>query len=183
MSDLLKAFQTAEANRRNGNITHYSLSYKSFKSDSESIVIRSKSWKYGYWFKTILGSRLWGYEKLPKELTMDSRMVRKGSKYYLCHVIPIETRTGPKPGTVVSIDPGMRTFMTCYDPVNHQIQELSKGTDSTRIFHSLKHADKLEKEIRSTSNKRKRVRMKKALKRMRQRLINRIKDMHRKTAA
>ena len=183
LSDLMKAYKTCWSNKRNGNITHFSLSFKTCLDESESIVVRVKNWSNRYWFKTKLGSRLWGYEKLPEKLLMDSRMVRKGNKYYICNLIPLEINPSPSKNSIVSIDPGMRTFLTCYDPIKEQILELSNGSDPTRIFHSLKHADKLEKKIKSIPNKSKRYRMKKALKRIRQRLINRVKDMHRKCAS
>ncbi|KAK9374653.1 uncharacterized protein V1513DRAFT_445563 [Lipomyces chichibuensis] len=67
-------------------------------------------------------------ESSPKILTRDSRLLRKRSgRYFL--ITPNkgkEKRKSATPGAFVFIDPGVRTFLTCYDS-NENIVEVGRG--------------------------------------------------------
>ncbi|MCK9358151.1 MAG: transposase, partial [Dehalococcoidia bacterium] len=67
---------------------------------------------------------------LPSRFTGDSRLVheRATGEYYLCIPVYRPTRTVERTGpTIVSIDPGVRTFATCYNPAAGEITEHGKS--------------------------------------------------------
>jgi hypothetical protein len=67
-------------------------------------------------------------EALPYDLVYDSRLIKTGTgHYYLCVPKPLEARsesqapifnetTKSKGASVIAVDPGVRTFNTCFDP-------------------------------------------------------------------
>jgi putative transposase len=86
---------------------------------------------------------------------------------------------GPSQDRVASIDPGVRTFATVYDPEG----EVSSwgAADMSRIYRLAHAADDLQsrwtsKEVRA----RKRWRMKRAAARIRQKIRNLVRDLHHK---
>jgi hypothetical protein len=118
MNDLLKAYQTNFAKGNN----QFKIKYRSKKSESESIVIHSNNWKgAGIFFPTIFGKKpIESAEPLPKKLNYDCRLQRtRLGKFYFCLLLPLETRGDnqtPKwvnsEDGIISLDPGVRTFMT-----------------------------------------------------------------------
>ena len=136
-----------------GKAAHkFELKFRSRKARQESISIHSKHWShargtygnlFGCGWKNVSTS-----EPLPEKLKYDARLIRtKLGEYYLCIPAPLEPRgesQAPDPAldSVVSLDPGVRTFMTAYSP-DGQVLEWGAG-DTTRIHRLCISLDKLQ---------------------------------------
>jgi len=84
--------------------------------------------------------------------------------FYLCVSVPLDIIDNQDDvrGKVISLDPGVRTFMTGYDP-DGQLIEWGNG-DLNKIFKLSKKYDKLQSDkdfALGRTNKRKRFRLKK----------------------
>ncbi|KAK9490107.1 hypothetical protein V1508DRAFT_425913, partial [Lipomyces doorenjongii] len=57
-------------------------------------------------------------EPLPHDLKYNTRLVyqRTTGHYYLCVPMPLQVLEGPSSGRLISLDPGVRTFLTGYTP-------------------------------------------------------------------
>ncbi len=132
-------------------------------------------------------TKLHAAEKLPCEVDNAVRFVRdRLGKYYL--VIPMEVKPAslrsekqaPKTAeSIVSLDPGIRTFQTTYD-VNGVTSEWGKG-NMKDIFIYCRLVDKCQKAWMTKTGSRKRA-TKKLWYRMIDKLKNKIKEIHRKMA-
>jgi putative transposase len=155
------------------------------KRRDQSIVIHSKHWRNGKLFKdpTIFGSTpLRGAEPLPTALNYDSRLIRdKCGKYFLCIPLPLDDHLAhTQEGEIVALDPGVRTFMTGYDP-SGKILEIG-ANDMTRIYRLCDTMDDIQSRFQQPTTKaRKRYRLKRAWKRLQTRVRNLIDEVHKKT--
>lgn len=108
--------------------------------------------------------------------------------YYLC--LPIEYKlqsdsqakefTENDLDGVISLDPGVRTFMTGYDVYNQSVFHFAPNAIK-KIEKVVKRIDKLESTMSKSQNKRK-MAIRMAIFRLRKRLKNLVKDMHCKIA-
>ncbi|KAK9319446.1 hypothetical protein V1517DRAFT_332509, partial [Lipomyces orientalis] len=144
MDDLLKAFHSGLA-RYKSDKKNFKIRYRSGKKCfQESIVIHSKHWAHGsgkYAFLRHMKSA----EKLPEKLSSDSRLVmeRSTGHFYLCLPGPLEMVEGPTGvPRVISLDPGVRSFMTGYTP-DGEVVELGKG-DIGHIYRLCHRMDDLQ---------------------------------------
>ncbi|KAK9375264.1 putative transposase DNA-binding domain-containing protein [Lipomyces chichibuensis] len=183
MDDLLKAFASGVARYKTDKKV-FKIRYRSRqKCFQESIVIPSKHWlrcsgKYAF-------LRHMKSEKgLPEKLLYDSRLVmeRLTSHFYLCVPGPLEEVEGPAGiPRVVSLDPGVRTFMTGYTP-DGEVLELGKA-DIGHIYRLCHRMDALQSRwsVKGLEHK-KRWRMKRAAAMIRRRVRNLVDDLHCRTA-
>jgi len=188
MNDTLKALKAYKA-KKAVNQNGFTFRYRS-KRDEQSLTILKKHWGC----KSGSSSRLFSSavlktsrttKPLPEELPHDSRLIKdKLNRYYLC--IPMDQVLKPNPRTpakMVAIDPGVRTFLTCYDQEGH-ITEIGKG-DKTRLFQLGLCADKLQSKIKKLPRQRGRAarknKMRKALLRIYDRIRNLTDDVHKKS--
>lgn len=79
----------------------------------------------------------------------------------------------------ISLDPGIRTFMTYYDGESYG--EIGAGFAKS-LRPLMKAADKLNSKISETKNKRKKQIFQKAHNRITKKITNKVKDLHRQTA-
>ncbi|KAK9365347.1 recf/recn/smc domain-containing protein [Lipomyces kononenkoae] len=167
MDDVLKAFKAGAARYKKDKKV-FEIQYRSRRNCfQESIVIHSKHWKRRsgkYAFLLRLNSGKKG-ETLPDTLPHDSRLVRERltGHFYLCVPGPLDVVEGPAGvGRVMSLDPGVRTFMTGYSP-DGEVIELGKA-DIGHIYLS-------RWSVQAITHK-KRWRMKKAAAMIRRRIRN-----------
>jgi putative transposase len=105
----------------------------------------------------------------------------KWNEFYLCipEDIPPASISIPR-NNAISLDPGVRTFLTGYDP-SGQIVEIGKQ-DANTIFLMCLQADKTMAKAAKAGTHKQRYRRKRAAARVRQRIQDKIKDLHRKAA-
>lgn len=127
---------------------------------------------------------------LPPEFEHDTRLLheRKTGFYYLCvpmTVAPLPETQGRQPphrtgeGKVVSIDPGIRTFATCYDP-SGAVTEWGSGKETTQLlFWLLRKAGRLEEKAKRSKGRHRR-RIAAVAARIRKRSTDLVNELHRK---
>lgn len=177
---LMSTFKTSK--KLHGN--NFRMKYKTKKDRSQTISILARDWnrnrgEYAF-LKTVIVS------ERPPEInhTVNVTMNRLGH-FYMCVSIPLDVsdnQDGVK-GKVISLDPGVRTFMTGYDP-NGRVVEWGNG-DLNKIFRLSKRYDKLQKDkdlAIGRKNKRKRYKLKIKMYRIIVRIRNLINECHHQLA-
>lgn len=186
MMDVLKAWKAYKAMKKE-NQNGFKLKFRSKRDDTQSIAVLSRHWgrKRGAYAQVFSKTKLKSYDKkhpLPEKLPHDSRLLMdRKKKYFLC--IPIDreqydTSYQQEKGKIVALDPGVRTFLTCYDQ-DGLVSEIAKG-DRNRLFRLALHIDKLTAK-KAKANKQSRYRMKKAIRRAHDKIRNLCDEMHKKT--
>jgi len=136
-----------------------------------------------------LGELHWAEQLPPVE--HDCRLQRTSlGKLFLC--LPIAASRPPPPPPlvpgenqarskrVVALDPGVRTFLTGYDPAGHLI-DIAPGAVA-RIVDLAAQLDRLTSIVALAPNARKRLRLRKAPMRLRERIRSVVNDVHKKAA-
>jgi putative transposase len=196
MCDVLKAYTTSFALLKAKHITKFKMMERTLKDASTSIVIHSKHWKntkskkilYAAAFKKAGAEEtLQTSEALPETILYDCRLQRtRLGHYYFCLLLPGNasenqarvTNTAAEP-TILAIDPGVRTFLTGYEPATGKYVEWGKG-DMTRVERLLGHLDDLMSRTAKSKSKRQRYTMRKAQMRLRLRVHNLVDEFHKK---
>lgn len=201
LEDLVKARKAEYAKRQKqlakGEVVpHSEWGYRTKKDKQQSFYIRKRDWvrKRGV-YTTLLGQSgksLRAAEPLPCILPSDARLVRtRLGEYYLCFTEPIVIRDENQAPdgdrhSVISLDPGVRTFMTGYSP-DGLVMEWGKS-DTTRIHRLCHQYDKLQSRAsplkRQTGRdvRRRRYRMRRAGLQIQKKIRHLIDELHRKLA-
>lgn len=112
-------------------------------------------------------------EPLPKS-PRDSQLILDKGRYYLCVPYKATVQRGDNQARIVSLDPGVRTFMSYYCPESAgKLGEYDFG----RIARLCQHLDKLISRI-DTKHSRQRRRMRKAANRLRWKIKDLITEAH-----
>lgn len=170
---------------------HFDIKFKTRKDMStknESLSVLSKHWNKPRNFYTSIFSpnNMKCSEPLPEVLHYTSRLLRTPlGKYYLCVPKPIkknnsENQTDVVSGSMVFIDPGVKTFLTGYDP-SGKVYHIGEG-DVGRIGRMLHYKNKLKSKLSRERNKKRKRSMRNAMLRMNLKIKNLVKDLHRKAA-
>ena len=171
--DLVKAGKATRKTRKK-------FSFKSRKDLQQSFYLRARDFfrkKGKFSFLGEIKTR----EELP-ELEHDLRLIKDSlNRYWLAIPVPLEIKTlnESQVKRVVSIDPGNRTFATCYDPQG-SITEWGVN-DQERLFRLCLKIDKYTSEA-SKSNAKRRFVLRKKIKRIRSKIRNLVDELHRKLA-
>ena len=186
MNDVLKAIKSNLAAKRE----KFNLKYRSRKDPVQSVVVHSKHWgKDRGMFSGVLGSKvLKSSEPLPESLEYDSRLIRtRWGEWFLCLPLPLSVSENQAPrddvwgNGVISLDPGVRTFVTGYDP-SGVLCEWGKG-DICRIYRLCYVLDSLQSRwTQKGVRHRKRYRLRKAANRIRTKVRNLVDEFHKKLA-
>lgn len=119
-------------------------------------------------------------EDLQIDIQHDCKICFDGDAYYL--IVPY---TKPKirkdlDNGVISLDPGVRTFLTGIDHAN----TIELGINSaTTIFKKMKYLDKLMSKCSKKIDKREKKKLKKQIKKMRIKIKNLQEELHKKTSS
>lgn len=167
------------------------LSWRDEWHKQASIPIQPREWKTRRGFYTPLCYHgIQENSKLSPEIEYNCRIVRKPYNKFFIYLPSVETRQISEfERGVISIDPGLKTFMTCYSPEGEVIQV--GENDMTIIGRLLHYKNKLVSKVAnekpkkkdSKRKKRKHKRLRKALTRIISRISNLVNDYHKKSAS
>ncbi len=117
---------------------------------------------------------------LPKILFSVRLQKIKPNIYYLC--IPIMKETEPiKSDKICSIDPGVRTMLTVFDPEDKQVIMIGNNVDE--LVKRSKRIDAIKSRLRNFKGKRNaRYKLKKEMQFIQRKIKNMTNDMHHKTS-
>jgi putative transposase len=151
--------------------------FRSRKQPQQSFYLPKSAIKEHGFYVRLLGKDIRFREKMPDEL-MDARVVVQNGRWFVCIPTQITNRDPDNQGRVVSLDPGIRTFLTFYSETS--CGHLGRG-DFGRIQRLSHHLDDL---ISRTSKAKgaKKCRMRKAQQRMRNKISDLVDELHHKTA-
>ena len=150
--------------------------FRSIKNPCQSCYIpKSAVKKLGVYY-TKLGKLI---ATEPLETEMDSRIVCKRGRYYLTVGKKENQRRESQAAGIVAIDPGVRTFITFY--AGDCCGKLGEQ-DIQRIYRLCLHLDKLIGKRSLERNHRKRVNMKRAIWRLRNKINDLVEELHHKVA-
>ena len=125
-------------------------------------------------------SRILGIMKCSEDIPVpecDCRVVREMDRWFVC--VPVRVAHSPeKSRRMVSLDPGIRSFMTFYSA--DSCGKIGKGA-FTRIYSLCRYLDELNAEIAAMNHDR-RYRAKKAMNRLRWKIVDLTEEMIHKTA-
>ena len=206
MIDLFKAYESNFAKQKKNKKRNQTFQVK-FRSKKrmkqESISIRSRDWgrKRGIFSSIFRNDKLvgkdWKKEPLPETIDYQFRLVRtRLGAYYLAIPEPLQIQRnnkqvclkkknrakgpGLRPHSVISLDPGVRTFQTGYD-VDGAIWEWGGG-DVERLDRLQGWNAKLCSRIKKEPNKRRRYCMRKASLRINLKIRNLVDELHKRMA-
>ena len=192
MNDLLKAYKSSFALARNRRINHFTMSHRLKNDPSQSIVIKHQFITENTgtsirFFPTFISGSIVCAEEIPP-IHHDCRLqwLPQLKQFYLC--IPLNL---PSPDQdmrltrpyeqIIALDPGVRTFMTGYDP--NGLCFKWGHSDLKRIYRLCYYLDHLQSlwTQKNIGHKR-RYRLKKAGARLREKIRNLVDDSHKKLA-
>ncbi len=194
--DFIKSIDSSKAlhkslKENNKKTTFPTLTFKSRKDNSSSIEIRSRSIKecdnkqirfFSTYFNFKKNEGFNALNNLP-ELNYSIRLLRtRNQQYYLCIPIYKEFKQTLN-NKVCAIDPGVRDFLTLYDPDGNTLGITDKDN---HVFRRCLEIDRLKSKLTTLSgklNKWKRKRINQKIYNLYQRIKNMISDMHHKTSS
>ncbi|MGC9197108.1 MAG: zinc ribbon domain-containing protein, partial [Syntrophobacteraceae bacterium] len=154
--------------------------FRSRKNPEQSCYIPKSAITEAGIYYTVSGRGLRFLEALPEGF-LDSRLIWRFGKWWMA--IPYKTRrtyhNAENQGRVVSLDPGIRSFMTFYSP--DFSGKIGSG-DFSRIQRLCSHLDGLISRRDLSKNKQQRRSMSRAAMRMRAKIKHLISELHFKTA-
>lgn len=194
LKDVIAARAACVSNIKNGNIDKFELKYKSRKMntwmchvDHRQIDFQRKklfpSKKINNSFKVIRNDRKWwnkqSFDKMNNDFVV---ILEKPDKYYIC--FSLERKKPNKidnENKVISLDPGVRTFQTFYDP------DGTSGKIGDNVVEKIERKalliDKLKSLITKCKNKRKKHNMKRRCLKSITKIKNTTKNLHWQTVS
>jgi transposase len=182
MNDFLKALKATKAKK---NLKKFHFKFRRKKDPTQSIAVLKKHWghKRGVYSDIFDSKKMKAEMDLPKNLEHDSRLIRtRLNRYYLCIPVPIEVKCenqapNSKKHCTISLDPGVRTFMTGYD-ADGSTFEWAKD-DFGRIFRLCYAYDRLQAKWSKVKHHQ-RSKMKIAGLRIQSKIRNLVDEVHKK---
>ena len=170
IKDCLKAYKTAFANLRNKNIKHFKIRYKKKLHHLSSIVIEPQSFS-----KNINGFAIKALGEMKSEhelkgIAKECRLCYNSRTGIFVLRVPYEKIISKlvRSGDSCALDPGMKTFQTGYTP-NNQCFKVCTTETNKQIYNLIERIENVNKDN---------PRHKKFLNRIRERIRNKVKDMH-----
>lgn len=195
--EVIKQFITSYyTSRKKHGVGQFQMSYRKKKATSQSMYLAHRCYEAGvcysrFWKRAQLQPLQIRKEELKNgkwdgtELEYDGRLVlKRPGLWFIQRVFKLprgETQVG---GNVASLDPGVRTFQTVYDPVREAYIEFGGGDSTLNLFERCLRMDKIQSLANKKETKHKlRYRLlNRVLPRLRYKFKNLVADLHRRTA-
>ena len=171
VNDAYKAFTNGcRKAKRTGK--PFDLKFRSKKQPQQSCYIPKSAVLSSGIYPRISGKMKYS-EELPNEI-LDSRLLFDNGRWFI--VVPTKTITysTDNQGRVIALDPGVRTFMTGFSPV--EVVKFGDG-DFGRIARLCSHLDKLKSKMTKVCSKT-RYKMKKAARRIQWKIKDLVSELH-----
>lgn len=179
LRDLLKNIKSNK--EKGGRFEIHFKSKKDLKKKNTSISVLKKHWnKKNNFYKNIFKPEmLKTTEEIPNQLEYDTRLVKTSiDKYYIIIQKSVDLSENQTHESMVFIDPGLKTNLTCYDP-SGRIITFGNEKQVSRIATLLHFKRKLQSKIVKSKSKSK---LRKAMFRMQFKIDSLINDLHNKAA-
>jgi transposase len=182
LQDLLKNYKSNIAKGGNFQIQFKTLKEQSRKNTSISVLSKKWNKKKNFYTDVFNPSRMKSHEALPDKLDYTSRLIRTPLNQYFISVprpLDMKCENQAPDKRIISIDPGVRTFLTCYDPSG---QVYSIGNNDAGAIARLQHYKrKLQGCVQSPNTRHKqRYKMKLAMLRINKKIQDKVSDFHRR---
>lgn len=196
--DLAKAIKSSKALVGAGHAKQFKMSFRSKKDQQQSFVVRNRDYQStsthfslfrGAFKQANVSSDIKARESLPHTIAYDARLIRtRLGEWYLCipearddlaHALGDDNQVPavPEQQRVCSLDPGVRTFQTIYDPSGAVIEIGAK--DLSRLYRLCDAADKLQSRRASVhGDGNKRYRMQRAILRINRKIRRLVSELH-----
>lgn len=185
MCEVLDAYTSNFAKQIKKPGHRFQIQYRSKKASQAAIMIRGRQFKKGVFYPSFFGKEpIYSSEPLPDTVNYDCKLLQtRLGHYYMCIPMPLAPASenqARRQGSVVALDPGVRTFQTAYDP-SGKIIEFGKN-DIGHIYRICHHMDNLQARIATdaTIRHKGRYRMWRAWRKMQWRIRNLVDDCHKK---
>jgi putative transposase len=191
MCEFLASYFTS---RTKHGVGGYEMSYRKKKATTQTCYLRHRNYKDGccylrFWKKAGVGPlQIRSGERGKwdgKELSNDGFIVfRRPNLWFIQRVFTKprgETQVG---GRVASLDPGVRTFQTVYDPVRECMLELGGDGAVLKLFERCQRMDKVQSAAsrQQTKHRARYHLLNRVLPRLRYKMKCAIEDIHRRSA-
>lgn len=182
------SYKSCVTNYKNGNINNFKLSFISRKKKTGIFWVNDKSGKiidnkikiFPNIIKENAFIRLSAREakKLPSTIDSDFKIFKDHHAWYALFSIPTEPTTKNKNRqSIISLDPGQRTFLTGYSPNQDLVVSIGEHVaDKVYVLHN--KLDTLKSIKDKSKNKKKRNSIKRRLHIINLKIRNLINDMH-----
>ena len=178
----LAIFQAVEAHKA-AKKAKGEAGFRSVKDTSQTIRFQVKNWKLGTFYpRDTKGLSFKSSEPILEVMQHEPTLSLINGQWFICYAIDAPKLDPIQSELSISLDPGIRTFMTGFD--GHEILEIGKG-DIGRIYRLARHLDKLMSRIglsKGREFKRLRYRLRKAAAKIRIKIKNLVSELHKKAA-
>ena len=147
------------------------------KSEQSCFIPKSAISKKGI-YPRISGKGLYFQESIPENYK-DSRLIWRFEKWWISIPYKVKLSIRENQSKIVALDPGVRNFITFYNP--NYCGHIGKG-DFGRITRLCFHLDALISKRDKCKNKQRKRSLTKASRRMRAKIKHLIQELHHKTA-
>lgn len=184
MADLIKNVKSNCAKIKRKTLERFQLKFKTLKNENQSVAIRARHFYRKKGEYAFIQEMKKSEHIEPNSVKNDFRILKDVyGDYWLCLLYKKELRSDRQAfhfskyenDGVISLDPGVRTFLTGYDGYQEQVIHL--GTSQKLIEQLFSELDLLECRMSNKRNKRV-LKLRKACQKKRRRIRNLIKDMH-----
>jgi putative transposase len=152
--------------------------FRSIRNPRQTIKFNQSNFTKGTWYSKLTKTlQFKASEAIPRQCDYGTQLVYRRGKWFAVFPEPvIKSHTDSR--KIIALDPGVRTFLTGYD--GDKVIEIGNG-DIGRIVRLCQHLDDLISRSTKVNAKRRRS-MKKAANRVREKIINLVDEVHKKTA-
>ncbi|MEC4819779.1 MAG: transposase, partial [Scytonema sp. PMC 1069.18] len=159
--------------------------FRSIRDKNQTIQFDPKDYKNGHWMasKGLEKAEFWGQDYCVINYDSATELTYNKGRWYANFPVDIEVEPRASKGKVISLDPGLRTFLTGFD--GNYFTEFAKN-DFAKIAKLCYHLDRLKsKHDKSKGGKFKRLRYKlrQAMERIRTRIKNLRSECHKQVAS
>jgi putative transposase len=153
--------------------------FRSIRNPTQTIKFNGSNFSKGTWYSRLTKGLTWlASEPTPVSSEYGTQLVKQKDRWYAIFPEIANSITTYGSGSIIALDPGVRTFLTGFD--GHRFTQFGGG-DFSKIARLCRCLDKLQSRIAKAKCKLKR-RLRMASFRLRQRIRNLVDELHKQVA-